>query len=213
MRRAGQAVIIGSLISSTVAAAQIPAPARLTITFSGIHNAPIETREGPRNDRTYAALNLRAIWPLQHRRVAIEYTADLVSLALATANRTYHWQGAQCGGGDCDGSLHRFAARYATAGIGVSPVGLQVRFPLRFGLSLTGGASAGALYFLRPIPDHEAARFNFVADVGATLDLAVKRRRELSVGYRFQHISNAGTAPVNVGLNTHLVVLGWTVRR
>jgi hypothetical protein len=212
MRRAGKLVIIASLSGSPIAAAQIPAPARLTVTLSGAYNASIETREGPRNDRTYAAISLRATWPLQKRRIAMEYVADLGSLALATANRTYRFEASECEG-TCPLYLRRVSDRYATVGVGVSPIGLQVRLPLLSRVTLTSGASAGGLYFLRPVPDYKAARLNFVAEAGGTLDVTLGSRRVLSMGYRFQHISNAGIAPVNVGLNSHLLVIGWALRR
>jgi hypothetical protein len=148
------------------------------------------------------------------RSAARSDTADVIPLILATGNRAYRWEGLCNGGGsDCDGALHQVGAPYTTVGVGVAPVGFQVRSRLTPALALVGGTSAGALYFARAVPDHEAARLNFMGEIGGGIEVSLRPHRILAVGYRFQHVSNAGIAPINVGMDTHLVVVGLVVPR
>lgn len=208
-------VLIGAALLAPRTYGQITPPASVGLWLSGARGARVETRGGTRHDRSLAAFGLRAVWRLSPSApIELEYTADLIPLILATSNRSYRWEGS-CGGSgtDCDGALVRVAVPYATLGVGVSPVGLQVRSRLTPALALVGGLGAGVLYFARPVPDHEAARLNFVGEVGGGIEVALRPERILAVGYRFQHISNAGIAAINVGMNTHLVVVGVVVPR
>jgi lipid A 3-O-deacylase len=47
--------------------------------------------------------------------------------------------------------------------------------------------------------------FQFVSEIGVNLDFC----RNWTVGYRFQHMSNAGIASENPGLNMHMIELGY----
>ncbi len=47
--------------------------------------------------------------------------------------------------------------------------------------------------------------FQFTSEIGVNLNFS----RNWTVGYRFQHMSNAGIASENPGLNTHLLELGY----
>ena len=207
--------IVGLALLAPASYGQITAPASVGFWISGARGAHVETRGGPRDDRTLLALGLRATWPFRSRGpVELAYTADLIPLILNTANRAYRWEGSCSGrGSDCDAGLYQVAVPYNTLGVGLAPVGLQLRTRLTPALALVGGGGAGVLYFARPVPDYEAARLNFVGDIGGGLEFALRPDRVLAVGYRFQHISNAGLAPVNVGLDTHLLLIGLVIPR
>ena len=56
----------------------------------------------------------------------------------------------------------------------------------------------------------ESARLNFILTAGAGLSWFVTPRMALNAGYRFQHISNAGTRYPNVGLNASLPFIGFS---
>ena len=203
-----------ALLAST-AYGQITSPSSVTLWIGGARGARVETRGGPRHDRSLVALGLRAEWRLATGGpFEFDYTADLIPLVLATANRAYRWESSCSGrGADCDGALFQVAVPYTTAGVGVAPVGVQLRTRLTPRLALVGGGSAGVLYFARPVPDHEAARLNFVGDIGGGLELRLRVDRILGLGYRLQHISNAGIALINVGMNTHLLLVGVVIPR
>ncbi|BFU96653.1 MAG: putative [lipopolysaccharide]-lipid A 3-O-deacylase outer membrane protein, PagL family [Nitrospira sp.] len=56
----------------------------------------------------------------------------------------------------------------------------------------------------------ESARLNFLLTAGVGLSWFVTPRMALNAGYRFQHISNAGTRYPNVGLNASLPFIGFS---
>jgi hypothetical protein len=212
--RAFLGVLANALLLAPSVHGQVPSPSAISLWLSGTRAAPIETREGLRHDRAFAALGLRAAWPLFKREgIRLEYAADLTPAILATANRTYRFEADRCDGPDCDGSLRQVSVRYTTVGFGVAPIGFQLRVPITSRLALTTAATVGALYFLRPVPDYEAARLNFMGEIGGSVEIAYRSNRVLALGYRLPHISNAGTAPVNVGLNSHLLTIGLAFPR
>lgn len=59
------------------------------------------------------------------------------------------------------------------------------------------------------IPE-ESARFNFIVTAGGGLSWFVTPRLALNAGYRFHHISNAGTRFPNLGLNSSLPFGGFS---
>jgi lipid A 3-O-deacylase len=59
------------------------------------------------------------------------------------------------------------------------------------------------------IPE-ESSRFNFVLTAGFGVSYFLTDRAALNVGYRFHHISNAGTRYPNIGLNASLPFGGFS---
>ncbi len=59
------------------------------------------------------------------------------------------------------------------------------------------------------IPE-ESSRFNFVLTAGFGLSWFFTPQASLNVGYRFHHISNAGTRYPNLGLNASLPFAGFS---
>jgi hypothetical protein len=96
-------------------------------------------------------------------------------------------------------------------GVGLAPLGLELRLLPRRAVQLGFGVTGGALLFTRPVPDPEATRFNFTADAGGAVLLRLGGRRWLRVGYRYHHTSNGGTGRVNPGLNAHVAYAGVSV--
>jgi lipid A 3-O-deacylase PagL len=103
--------------------------------------------------------------------------------------------------------------RSAVVGAGILPTGFQLYTrsvrPVRFFL----GAAGGLLWFTRDTPVPDARRMNFAADAGVGAELLSHDGRVLVVGYKFQHLSNGGTARLNPGFDTHLMYVGVMRRR
>ena len=59
------------------------------------------------------------------------------------------------------------------------------------------------------IPE-ESSEFNFVLTAGFGLSWFITPQTSLNVGYRFHHISNAGTRYPNLGLNASLPFGGFS---
>ena len=56
----------------------------------------------------------------------------------------------------------------------------------------------------------ESSRFNFILTAGGGISWFVTSQLSLNVGYRFHHISNAGTRYPNIGLNSSLPYGGFS---
>ena len=72
-------------------------------------------------------------------------------------------------------------------------------------------AGAGILYASREVPQGET-RLNFSLLVGVGVDVDVSKRIQLAPEYRFHHVSNANTGPVNPGINDHTLIIGISIR-
>lgn len=59
------------------------------------------------------------------------------------------------------------------------------------------------------IPE-ESSQFNFILTAGIGVSYFLTNQTALNVGYRFQHISNAGTQYPNLGLNSSLPFGGFS---
>jgi lipid A 3-O-deacylase len=56
----------------------------------------------------------------------------------------------------------------------------------------------------------ESSQFNFILTAGGGISWFVTSQLSLNAGYRFHHISNAGTSSPNLGLNSSLPYGGFT---
>jgi opacity protein-like surface antigen len=59
------------------------------------------------------------------------------------------------------------------------------------------------------IPEQHS-QFNFILTAGLGISYFLTDQAAVNVGYRFQHISNAGTSSPNVGLNSSLPFAGFS---
>jgi hypothetical protein len=71
--------------------------------------------------------------------------------------------------------------------------------------------STGPMWTTRRVPA-ATSRFNFITQAGIGTVLFPRQRMAIIVGYRFAHISNAGLAPRNPGLNVHTLLIGTRFR-
>jgi hypothetical protein len=83
---------------------------------------------------------------------------------------------------------------------------MNVSISRRLGIVL--GGTGGFLAFSKPVPFANARKLNATLDVGIGLEMAVGRRWRAIGGYKFHHLSNAGTGDFNPGLNASLWYLG-----
>ena len=72
-------------------------------------------------------------------------------------------------------------------------------------------AGGGILYASEEVPPGET-RLNFSQLVGFGLDIDISKKLQLTPEYRFHHVSNANTGPINPGINAHTLVVGITYR-
>lgn len=95
---------------------------------------------------------------------------------------------------------------------GGAPIGLRWNFAAQRRWSAFAEYSGGFLGSTAAIPDG-AARFNFATHLGAGLRLPLHGRQAMVLSYRFQHVSNGNRLATNPGVNSHVVVMGWSTTR
>lgn len=139
--------------------------------------------------------------------VRLEYVMDLVPAAWVSMPRRTSRCGPLPPSEPCN-DYHAFEGSDAVWGIGAAPVGIRTEFRAERWAQPYLAASAGVLYFNRPVPVDDAGRANFTADVGGGVRFAMPARFRVSIGYKFYHISNGGTARTNPGLDGHMLVMG-----
>ena len=93
---------------------------------------------------------------------------------------------------------------------GVAPLGLQVNFRPRKKYQPFIGASGGLLYFNKTTPNFIGTRFAFTADVGGGLEIKLKDKRAVTIGYKYYHISNGNRGIENPGFDNNLFYIGYT---
>ena len=174
------------------------------------HHSQFRTRTGAPGHRDFYLANVRFGWGLgdQSRLVSVSYFIDLIPAALSTDMPEYQWN-ARCQPNTfCPGAT---PIRHDVYAFGLAPIGWSVAFgqgPARLAIEAAGGG----LWFTRRVPDPLAARFNFTASGGPTLELRMTPSRAFRVGYLWHHTSNGGTGQVNPGLNSGILTAGMLWR-
>jgi hypothetical protein len=95
-------------------------------------------------------------------------------------------------------------------GLGLAPLGAEVKARVVGSLGLLLNALAGALWFTQDVPIDGAGQFNFLASVGAGVTVGVPVVGRLNAGYRLAHMSNGGLGHPNPGLDASVWYLGWS---
>jgi hypothetical protein len=102
----------------------------------------------------------------------------------------------------------------AVRGWSVSPLFIRWNFPPmgQQGPRIFGEISGSLLFTDRPVPVRTTT-FNFRDEAGFGIRFEESRGRAWLVGYRFQHISNAGRVKPNPGANFNFVYAGISFLR
>lgn len=103
------------------------------------------------------------------------------------------------------------SARYAW-GAGASPLGLQLNFRNQRRVQPYVEGRGGIMYFDRQVPVPESSQFNFTFSWGGGVEWRVAGRNWLRVAYRFHHISNDNTGHYNPGVDSNMILFGWSRR-
>lgn len=92
-------------------------------------------------------------------------------------------------------------------GYGFTPLGFQIRAFAGRAVQVTMSVGLGLSWYHKPVPDPGEKRLNFMGDVGLGAEVPVGSAAIL-LGLRHNHTSNAGTGPVNPGLDARVAYLG-----
>jgi hypothetical protein len=98
-------------------------------------------------------------------------------------------------------------------GTGAAPLGLKMYFNHAGSSRFFASASGGVIAFSSDVPVRGSRRLNFMFDYGGGVDLSLRDGRSATIGYRFHHISNAGSGRVNPGLDANIIYLGLRRKR
>lgn len=163
------------------------------------------------NRRVYFT-GVRGEWVLEATaRIALAYTAEWVPLAVV--ERTITQETLHCyqtaSGGICE--VDR-SARVAV-GTGASPVGFKLYLNHAGSTRFFAGGSGGMIAFTSDVPVHPSRRLNFMFDYGGGVDVVLRNGRSATIGYRFHHISNAGSGQSNPGLDANILYVGFRRKR
>jgi hypothetical protein len=163
------------------------------------------------NRRVYLT-GLRGEWVIAAGdRLAWSYLAEWVPIAVV--ERTITQETLLCyqtpSGGICE--IDR-SARVAV-GTGASPVGFKAYLNPSGSKRFFAGVSGGMIAFSSDVPVETSRRLNFMFDYGGGVDFDVGNSRSATIGYRFHHISNAGSGQVNPGLDANVIFVGLRRRR
>jgi hypothetical protein len=96
-------------------------------------------------------------------------------------------------------------------GAGFAPVIWRWNFPPQPRWSAFAELSMGGLWTSDPIPE-DTSRLNFSAHWGGGIRFKPRGGHAVLVAYRFQHFSNGNQLGSNPGVNSHVVLAGWSHR-
>ena len=96
-------------------------------------------------------------------------------------------------------------------GVGIAPVVWRWNFVPRPRWSAFAELSMGGLWTTEPIPE-KTGTLNFSAHWGGGVRFPIRGGDSLLVSYRFQHFSNGNQFSSNPGVNSHVVLAGWSHR-
>jgi hypothetical protein len=93
--------------------------------------------------------------------------------------------------------------RKRTYGSGLSPVGFQSDFfPSKRVQPFLSG-DGGFIYFMDRVLSPQGSQFMYTVDFGTGINIFRKERQAVSIGYRYQHLSNANISQHNPGMDAN----------
>lgn len=95
-------------------------------------------------------------------------------------------------------------------GFGLGPLGLKLRVGQESWIKPFLAASLGLVYFRRDVPVPDSSHVNFTEEIGLGVDFSLASKTALTVGYKLQHLSNAGLGDRNPGMNSHFIYAGFS---
>ncbi len=162
---------------------------------------------GSTEDARFGTLGLRYARIFKpNRAIALKYTVDVTPVNILS----YPFFRLENIGGNNFAVRRTRVSRY---GFGVAPIGIQVNFRRKNKIQPFATSSGGFIYFKNRIPDETGARFNFTADVGGGVQFMLKNKKAVTLGYKYQHISNGYRAQSNPGFDSNIFYIGFSVFR
>lgn len=102
---------------------------------------------------------------------------------------------------------------HAVYGFAVTPLGFTADFGRHRRIYPFLQTDEGIIASSEPIPINVtgATGLNFLIDLGGGIRIKIGERRAISFGYKFLHISNGFTTPVNPGVDNNVFYAGFSI--
>jgi len=150
----------------------------------------------------------RTIW--EPRNLSLRYTLDVIPVEVL--GQPTYINCAPSGGSP----IYCQTGRETVYGGGVNPIGLKLNFRRRSQWQPFGASTAGFAAFVHKVPYDipVGTQFNFTFDFqGGVQHFNSSRTRAWSIGYKYQHISNANRSSYNPGVDFNVIYIGYTFFR
>lgn len=96
-----------------------------------------------------------------------------------------------------------FDKRKRTYGSGVSPVGFRASFLPESRVQPFLSTDGGFIYFMDRVLSPQGSQFMYTIDFGGGVQIFRKQRQSVTLGYRYQHLSNANISLHNPGTDAN----------
>jgi hypothetical protein len=165
---------------------------------------------GITGDRPFGELAVhyaRTLW--SNHTFALIYTADIFPVEIMVQPKILNFVVS----GNPPSSTFTATDRHAVYAGGINPVSLKLNFRRAHRLQLFWATSEGFIASVEPIPFDvpNATQFNFDFDMQVGFQMFNdSRSRAWTVGYKFQHISNAYRTSVNPGVDLNVLFVGYS---
>jgi hypothetical protein len=93
--------------------------------------------------------------------------------------------------------------RKRTYGSGISPVGFRASFYPESRVQPFLSTDGGFIYFLDRVLSPQGSQFMYTIDFGGGVQFIRKQRQSISIGYRYQHLSNGNISHHNPGTDAN----------
>jgi lipid A 3-O-deacylase PagL len=135
-------------------------------------------------------------WP----GVSISYSGEIIPAAVLLQPGQY---------------LPQFVPAHAVYGFAVTPLGFTADFGRRHKVHPFIQTNEGIIASSEPIPINVtgATGLNFLIDLGGGVRIRTGQRSAINLGYKFLHISNGFTSPVNPGVDNNVFYAGFSILR
>jgi hypothetical protein len=145
---------------------------------------------GYAKDVKYMPIDVRYSYLLsEHDHWAFRYAPELTALAMLDEPVA----------GQTDPELQR----KRTYGSGISPVGFQLDSRPSHRVQPFLSTDGGFIYFMDRVLSPQGSRWMYTIDFGAGINVFRKERQAVTIGYRYQHLSNANISLHNPGTDAN----------
>jgi hypothetical protein len=145
---------------------------------------------GYAKDIKYMPIDVRYSYEFEHwDHWTMRYSPELTALALIDE--------------PVQGTTNPELLRKRTYGSGLSPVGFQSDFFPSKRVQPFLSTDGGFIYFMDRVLSPEGSQYMYTVDFGTGINIFRKERQAVSIGYRYQHLSNANISQHNPGMDAN----------